>query len=65
MIGLDEIRGFVNSVKQAIGVDDPDLQHGRIGREAADKESRRAAAMRTKASRGRFQPEVLEKPSFR
>jgi hypothetical protein len=33
---LNRLRRLI-SLTQAIGIDDPDLQHGRIGREAADR----------------------------
>ncbi len=42
MSGLNRLLGFVNSLKQAIGIGDPDLQRGRIGREEADKKALRA-----------------------
>jgi hypothetical protein len=50
VFGLKKLRRFINSLKRAIGVDDPDLQHGSIGREAADKKNARAVK-RIKTSR--------------
>ena len=46
MFGLNRLLRFINSLKQAIGIDDPELQHGRIGREEADKKGFRAIRLK-------------------
>ena len=56
MFGLNNFRRFIQSFQHAIGVDDPDLQHGRIGREDADRKSLHRAGSRIKASRYIAQP---------
>jgi hypothetical protein len=37
MFALNRLFHFIDSLKKVIGIGDPDLQHGRIGREAAEK----------------------------
>jgi hypothetical protein len=59
MIGLDNLHHFVSSVKHVIGLDDPDLQHGRLGRKKADEDSRRAVARHVTANRDVFRPGAL------
>ena len=45
MFVLTNFRRFINSFKQVIGIADPDLQHGRIGREETIKRTLRAAKL--------------------
>jgi hypothetical protein len=53
LFNLSRLRALFLAIEQAIGLNDPDLNHGRVGRWAADEEIRRVESRKSDRKSGR------------